>query len=53
MEEKTLEGVLNELVNRVVESPDQQKSLEVVLIILTQIKFGIPERRRKWKPLRV
>ena len=54
MEEKTLEGVLNELVNKVVESSDPQRSLEVVLIILTQPMFGIPNRRRsKWKPLRI
>ena len=54
MEEKTLEGVLNELVNRVVESSDPERSLEVVLLILTQTMFGSPDqRRRKWKPLRV
>ena len=52
MEEK-MEGILIELIDKIVESPDQQKSLEVVLIILTQIKFGIPELKRKWKPLRV
>ena len=53
VEYEIFEQVLNDLVSKVVNTPDPQKTLEVVLVILTQNVFGFPSLRRRRKPIRI